>query len=72
MNNEYILKIIDKYIQRLIFIRENVNSEITNNFIGLENILFDLEINILYLQNYYYPDTSLLDRDKIINFLSKN
>ena len=75
MDSKHALEIIDKYIQILHFIKDNIDNEILHRFIGIQNIAFDIDISSIYLRHYYFPDDTTnnfnLDREEILKFLKK-
>lgn len=75
MDSKHALEIIDNYIKRLQFIKDNIDNEILHRFIGVQNIAFDIDVSSIYLRHYYFPDENTnnfyLDRDEILKFLKK-
>ena len=74
-NYKHATDIIQSYINRLEFIKNNIELEVKNNFFGINNCCFDLECSSIYLNNYFNPDENTnninLERDEILKFLKK-
>jgi hypothetical protein len=72
-NYKHATDIIQSHIDRLEFIKNNIELEVKNYFFGINNCCFDLECSSIYLNNYYNPDKNDIhkDRTNITEYLNK-